>query len=38
MMLALVTEKRWQKITAACVLAPLSAFYLYAFVARWQVW
>jgi len=38
MMLALVTEKRWQKIAAACVLAPLSALYLYAFVCRWQVW
>jgi hypothetical protein len=37
-MLALVTEKRWQKIAAACVLVPFSAFYLYAFVARWQVW
>jgi hypothetical protein len=38
MMLALVTEKRWQKIVAACVLVPLSALYLYAFVCRWQVW
>ena len=38
MMLAAVTEKRWQKIAAALVLVPLSAFYLYAFVSRWQVW
>ena len=38
MMLAAVTEKRWQKIAAVCVLVPFSAFYLYAFVARWQVW
>jgi Gpi18-like mannosyltransferase len=38
MMLAAVTEKRWQKIAAACVLAPLSILYLLAFVFRWQVW
>jgi len=38
MMLAACTEKRWQKILAACVLAPLSVMYLLAFVWRWQVW
>lgn len=38
MMLAAVTEKRWQKIAAAAVLVPLSALYLLAFVWRWQVW
>ncbi|MBQ1820590.1 MAG: hypothetical protein II117_03195 [Clostridia bacterium] len=38
MMLAAVTEKRWQKIAAVLVLLPFSAFYLYAFVSRWQVW
>ncbi len=38
MMLAAVTEKRWQKIVAAAVLVPLSALYLLAFVWRWQVW
>ena len=37
-MLAAVTEKRWQKIAAALVLAPLSVLYLLAFVWRWQVW
>ena len=38
MMLAAVTEKRWQKIAAALVLVPLSVLYLLAFVWRWQVW
>ena len=38
MMLAACTEKRWQKILAACVLVPLSVLYLLAFVYRWQVW
>ena len=37
-MLAAVTEKRWQKIAAAAVLVPLSVLYLLAFVWRWQVW
>ena len=38
MMLATVTKKKWQQWLAACVLVPFSAFYLYAFVCRWQVW
>lgn len=38
MMLAAVTEKRWQKWAAAAVLVPLSVLYLLAFVWRWQVW
>ena len=38
MMLAAVTEKRWQRIAAAVVLVPLSVLYLLAFVWRWQVW
>lgn len=38
MMLALVTEKRWQQWLAAAVLAPLSVLYLIAFICRWQVW
>ena len=37
-MLAAVTEKRWQQWVAALVLAPLSVLYLLAFVWRWQVW
>lgn len=38
MMLAAVTEKKWQQWLAAGVLLPLSALYLMAFVWRWQVW
>ncbi|MBQ5991951.1 MAG: hypothetical protein IJL62_05315 [Clostridia bacterium] len=38
MMLALVTEKRWQQWLAALVLVPLSILYLIAFICRWQVW
>lgn len=37
-MLAAVTEKRWQQWAAVLVLVPLSALYLYVFVLRWQVW
>ena len=38
MMLALVTEKRWQQWLAALILVPLSILYLIAFICRWQVW
>ena len=38
MMLAHVTEKRWQQWLAAAVLVPLSVLYLIAFICRWQVW
>jgi len=38
LLLGLLTQKRWQKITAAALLVPASALYLVAFVLRWQVW